>query len=236
MRPTVAGRAAAAVRAGTWTATGARSTTSSRWLFDLLRGAATVGAAGVRWYGLLVCAIDGTTMSVPDSPANLTQYRKHHCHNGGSGYPLLRLLALTACGTRSIIDAVFGPTSSGETTYARQLLPSLKPGMIVLLDRNFDHGQLLNAIAATKAELLVRLKRNRNLPVLARYPDGSYLSTIATTRVRVVAAEITIATSAGHVTGSTGWPPPCSTTTTTRPSNWSGSTTSGGRSKPPTLS
>jgi len=172
-----------------------------RWLFDLLRGAATVGAAGVRWYGLLVCAIDGTTMSVPDSPANLTQYRKHHCHNGGSGYPLLRLLALTACGTRSIIDAVFGPTSSGETTYARQLLPSLKPGMIVLLDRNFDHGQLLNAIAATKAELLVRLKRNRNLPVLARYPDGSYLSMIATTRVRVVAAEITIATSAGRVTG-----------------------------------
>jgi hypothetical protein len=73
--------------------------------------------------------------------------------------------------------------------------------MIVLLDRNFDHGQLLNAIAATKAELLVRLKRNRNLPVLARYPDGSYLSMIATTRVRVVAAEITIATSAGHVTG-----------------------------------
>ncbi len=85
-----------------------------RWLFDLLRGAATVGAAGVRWYGLLVCAIDGTTMSVPDSPANLTQYRKHHCHNGGSGYPLLRLLALTACGTRRIIDAVFGPPAAGR--------------------------------------------------------------------------------------------------------------------------
>jgi hypothetical protein len=171
-----------------------------RWLFDLLRGAVGAGA-GVRWYGLLVCAIDGTTMSVPDSPANLTQYHKHHCNNGGSGYPLLRLLALTACGTRSIIDAVFGPTSSGETTYARQLLPSLKPGMIVLLDRNFDHGELINAIAATKADLLVRLKSNRKLPVLTQYPDGSYLSTIGTTRVRVVAAEITIATSAGRVTG-----------------------------------
>jgi Transposase DDE domain len=73
--------------------------------------------------------------------------------------------------------------------------------MIVLLDRNFDNGQLLKQIAATKAELLVRLKRNRKLPVLARYPDGSYLSTIGTTRVRVVAAEITLATSAGRATG-----------------------------------
>ena len=96
---------------------------------------------------------------------------------------------------------MFGPTSSGETTYAQQLTRSLHQGMIVLLDRNFDSGELLNAVAATKADLLVRLKSNRRLPVLARYPDGSYLSTIGTTRVRVVAAEITLATSAGRVTG-----------------------------------
>ena len=50
--------------------------------------------------------------------------------------------------------------------------------MIVLLDRNFDNGELIKAIAATKAHVLVRLKRNRKLPVLARYPDGSYLSQI----------------------------------------------------------
>src|SRR2546429_941934 len=43
-----------------------------RWLFDLLRGPATAITSGpVRWCGLLVCAIDGTTMSIPDSPRNL---------------------------------------------------------------------------------------------------------------------------------------------------------------------
>ena len=174
-----------------------------RWLFELLRGPAAVAAgAGVRWRGLLVCAIDGTTMSVPDTGANLRMFTTQPGNHGGSGYPLLRLLALTACGTRSIIDAVFGPTSSGETTYARQLLRSLKPGMIVLGDRNFDNGELINAIAATQAHLLVRLKSNRKLPVLARYPDGSYLSQIGATQVRVVQAEITIATSAGRATGS----------------------------------
>lgn len=51
------------------------------WLFDLLRGpAAGIGTAGVWWRGLLVCAIDGTTMAVPDSPANLTRFTKHRCN------------------------------------------------------------------------------------------------------------------------------------------------------------
>jgi len=171
-------------------------------LFDLLRGpAATTTAAGVRWRGLLVCAIDGTTISVADTPANLRGFTKQAGHHGGSGYPLLRLLALVACGTRTIIDAAFGPTSCGEPGYTRRLLRSLKPGMIVLLDRNFDNGELIKAIAATQAHLLVRLKSNRKLPVLRRYPDGSWLSQIGATQVRVIQAEITIATSAGRRTG-----------------------------------
>jgi len=61
-----------------------------RWLFDLLRGpAAAFTAGGVRWCGLLVCAIDGTTMSLPDSARNLAVYAKHAGNHGGSGYPLL---------------------------------------------------------------------------------------------------------------------------------------------------
>ena len=43
-----------------------------RELFDLVRGPAAAGAA--RWRGLLVCAIDGTTMFTPDTPANLAAF------------------------------------------------------------------------------------------------------------------------------------------------------------------
>jgi hypothetical protein len=173
-----------------------------RWLFDLLRGPASAFAAGgVRWCGLLVCAIDGTTMSVPDSARNLAVYAKQAGNHGGSGYPLLRMVALVACGTRTVIDAVFGPTSTGEGGYTRRLARSLRAGMIVLLDRNFDDGPLLGHLAATGADLLVRLKSNRKLPVLRRYPDGSYLSRIGSTLVRVIECEITIATSAGRRTG-----------------------------------
>ncbi|MFD6857682.1 transposase domain-containing protein [Rhodococcus sp. NPDC060090] len=55
-----------------------------RALFELLAGPP---AAPLRWHGLLVCAIDGTTMSVPDSAANLTRYRRQTGSHGGSGYP-----------------------------------------------------------------------------------------------------------------------------------------------------
>ena len=172
-----------------------------RWLFDLLRGPAATAAAAVRWCGLLVCAIDGTTMAIPDGARNLGVYRKQTGNHGGSGYPLLRLVALVACGTRTVIDAVFGPTSCGETGYTRRLARSLHAGMIVLLDRGFDDAALIGQLAATGADLLVRLKSNRKLPVVRRYRDGSFLSQIGTTRVRVVECEVTIATAAGRHTG-----------------------------------
>jgi len=59
-----------------------------RWLFDLLRGpAGLAGTAGVFWRRLLVCAIDGTTLDVPDAARSLSVYAKHRCNHGGSGYP-----------------------------------------------------------------------------------------------------------------------------------------------------
>jgi Insertion element 4 transposase N-terminal/Transposase DDE domain len=176
-----------------------------RALFDLLRGPAATTAGPVRWRGLLVCAVDGTIISVADSPASLTVFVKQRggpC--GGGSYPTLRLLTVLACGTRTIIDAVFGPASSGETTYAQQLLPSLHAGMLILADRGFAAGHLLAAIADTGADLIVRAKTGTtgpHLPVLRRHRDGSYRSTFGGRLVRVIDAEITVTTSAGTRTG-----------------------------------
>ena len=173
-----------------------------RELFALLRGPAPGGA---RWRGLLVCAIDGTIMTVADSEANLAVYSKQRGGaNGGSSYPMLRLLALVSCGTRTVIDAVSGPVSSGETTYAPSLLGSLHAGMVLLADRNFGAGFLAAQIAATDADFLIRVRAGNNspkLPVLQRLPDGSWLSRFGGIPVRVIDAEITFTTSAGRAMG-----------------------------------
>jgi hypothetical protein len=159
-------------------------------------------ASGVRVGGLLVCAIDGTTLAVADTPADHGVYRHQPGHHGGSGYPLLRLVALVACGTRSLIDVVFGPLAAGETTMTNQLIQHLHAGMLVLCDRNLTTTALTGRIAGSGAHLLGRCKANRQLPVVGRLPDGSWLSLLGGVQVRVVGAEVTIATSAGRATAS----------------------------------
>jgi hypothetical protein len=174
-------------------------------LFDLLRGPAAVPRdRAAWWHGLLVCAIDGTILTVPDTPANLARFAKGGSFNGGTGYPQVRQLALVACGTRTVIDAVFGPISRGETTYAPGLLRSLGPGMIMLADRNFGSGPLAARVARSGADFAIRVKTGRGapgLPALRRCPDGSYLSSFGGVPVRVIDARVTVATAAGRRAG-----------------------------------
>ncbi|KKJ93307.1 IS4 family transposase [Micromonospora sp. HK10] len=172
-----------------------------RALFELLRGPAATSAATVWWRGLMPVVIDGTVLTVADSPANLRRYAKQRGNNGGSGYPTLRLSALLACGTRSVLDAVFDPLSTGEIAQAEHLARSLRAGMLLLGDRNYASADLITRITATGADLLIRCKSSRKLPVLGRYPDGSWLSAVSGLRVRVVDARISITTSGGSHTG-----------------------------------
>jgi hypothetical protein len=176
-----------------------------RALFDLLRGPAATMAGPVRWRGLLVCAIDGTTLFAADSAANLARFSKQRGgRTGGSSYPMLRLVTIMACGTRSVMDAVFGPITCGETTYAKDLLTRLPAGVLVLADRNFAAGHLLKVVTGRHAHLLVRAKTGRGgpkLPVLHRFGDGSYRSVFGGQPVRVINAEISIATKSGAMTG-----------------------------------
>lgn len=176
-----------------------------RALFDLLRGPAASMAGQVRWRGLLVCAIDGTTLVAADSAANLARFSKQRGgRTGGSSYPMLRLVTVMACGTRSVMDAVFGPITCGETTYAKDLLARLPAGVLLLADRNFAAGHLLKIVTGCQAHLLVRAKTGRGgpkLPVLHRFADGSYRSVFGGQPVRVIDAEIGIATKAGTATG-----------------------------------
>ncbi|GLZ02521.1 IS4 family transposase [Actinoplanes sp. NBRC 103695] len=170
-------------------------------LFDLLRGPAVTNAAHVRWQGLLLAVIDGTFLTVADSPANTSRYAKQRCNNGSSGYPQLRLSALLSCGTRSVIDAVFDPVSVGELDQARHLARSLRPGMLLLADRNYAAASLITTLAATRADLLIRCKNGRKLPILRHHRDGSFASTIGGLPIRVIDAQISITTTAGTHTG-----------------------------------
>lgn len=167
-------------------------------LFDLVKGpVATVTTRQVvRFAGRLVVAVDGTQIPLPDTEANKVVFGKPRPGpNGEAGYPMLRLITLIACGTRSLIEAVFGTDQTGELTFARDLAAAMGPGMLILADRNFAATGFINTVAATGADFLIRAKTHATalkLPVLARLPDGTFLSRIGEVKVRVIDAAITV--------------------------------------------
>ncbi|MFC8592045.1 transposase domain-containing protein [Streptomyces atroolivaceus] len=113
-----------------------------RALFDLVRGPVATVAAQTRWRGLLVVAVDGTLLSVPDAPENLTIFAKNRfaatgadllvrCKSGRRLPPVARcrdgsFLARLGTLTVRVIDAEISiVTSQGSRTGHYRLLTTL---------------------------------------------------------------------------------------------------------------
>jgi hypothetical protein len=75
-----------------------------------------------------------------------------------------------------------GAYKTGEITLAKEVLPSLRKGMLCLADRNFYGFELWKQARATGSDLLWRVKANLCLPCEKRLPDGSYLSRVYESR------------------------------------------------------
>lgn len=147
-------------------------------LFDLVRGPrAEPGTPGAFAFGLRVVSWDGTSLDAPRTGANIAAFGVPP----GGWHPVLRLMALVECGTHAVIDAAFDSfTQVSEQLMARRLLHALRPGMLLLADRNFPGHQLWELAAATGAELIWRIPDNRVLTPLQVLADGSYLALLPT--------------------------------------------------------
>jgi hypothetical protein len=163
-------------------------------LFEALAGpVAQPHTPGVRYGRYRTVAFDGcTSIKVADSDRNRSWLGKLKAALGVTGYPAVELMTLVETGTRALIGAVFGPTATGETDYARRLLPLLGPDMLVLTDRGFDANDFLEEIAATGAQFLARLRNNRRLAVVARLDNGDHLARLGRQTVRIITADITV--------------------------------------------
>jgi hypothetical protein len=132
--------------------------------------------------GLLKVSVDGTCLDVADTAANRAAFGAPPRNGKGATgpFPKVRLLTLIACGTRTIMEAVWGPFATGELTLLSKLvgLGALRPGMLVLGDRYFSGHPQVAQVIAVGADLVFRAQNNRRLPVLKELPDGSYLSVL----------------------------------------------------------
>ena len=153
---------------------------------------------GVRYRSWRTVAFDGCcSWKIPDTEPNRARFGKVRRQIGVAAYPGLMLMALVETGTRGLIGAVFGPMSTGEIAWARQLLPRLAPDMLVLADRGFDARKFLRQLSETGAAFLVRARATRVLPASQLLPDGSFLTRLGGMTLRVITASIEVACADG---------------------------------------
>ena len=146
-------------------------------LFARVRGVrAAPGAVGAFMAGLRLVSWDATMLDVPDSDANTAAFITSRNRRGVGAFAKVRLMTLIEVGTHAVIDAVFGVES--EQVLAGRLLGALKPGMLLLGDRNFPSWKLWGQTAATGAHLLWRAKAGLLLPRIGVFADGSWLAAL----------------------------------------------------------
>jgi Insertion element 4 transposase N-terminal/Transposase DDE domain len=126
-------------------------------------------------------SLDGSTLDVADEPANDEAFGRPGSSRGRSAYPQIRFVALVENGTHVLFGSQMARYDTGENTLAKDVLSSLRAGMLCLADRQFFGFALWNLARQTGADQLWRVKTNARLPRETELPDGSYLSHIYAT-------------------------------------------------------
>ena len=149
------------------------------WLFARCAEAWTDREAAPGWRGLTLYGLDGTTLRVPDSPANRAHFGGHPAGggHGESGYPLARVVALMELRSHLLRAAAFGPHAAGEYAYAARLWDAVPNDSLTIVDRGFLAAAPLLALAraGTNRHWLVRAKRNTRYRVLEQFGPGDAL-------------------------------------------------------------
>ncbi len=143
---------------------------------QVARPLATQATPGAWYRGLRLMTLDGSTLDVPDTPANVAAFGRPGGGRGQGAFPQVRLVGLVECGTHAIVDAAMGGLHLGEGSLAPSLARSLGQGMLLLVDQGLCGLELWRTLQATGAELVWRCRQDVKLEVLEVFGDGSWRS------------------------------------------------------------
>lgn len=116
------------------------------------------------WHGRRVTLVDGTTASMPDTPANQGTFPQSKAQGVGLGFPLVRMVATISLATGVVRDLALGPyqgKETGETALFRALWDGLERGEIVLGDRCFASFFGIAGLSVRGVDVLFRMHQRR---------------------------------------------------------------------------
>lgn len=116
------------------------------------------------WRGRAVKLVDGTGISMPDTPANQGLYPQPNSQALGVGFPQARLVLVICLATGAALDVAIGPYSgkgSGELGLVRRLLAGLSPGDVMLADALYCNYFLIATLMAAGVDALFEQNGSR---------------------------------------------------------------------------
>ena len=118
------------------------------------------------WHGRHVQLVDGTTVSMPDTPENQEAYPQTHTQRQGLGFPVARVVVLLSLATGMLTDMAMGPCTgkeTGETALLRQLFGRFRPGDILLGDRYFCSYFMIALLQEMGVDFVTRVHQLRTV-------------------------------------------------------------------------
>lgn len=106
--------------------------------------------------------VDGTCVSMPDTPENQAAYPQPESQRPGCGFPQMRLLALFSVDTGALLEIARGQYRTSEVMLFRSLWPRLDPGDILLGDRIFGFYYAMTELVRMGVDGIFPLNANRD--------------------------------------------------------------------------
>lgn len=104
-------------------------------------------AASWHWRGRPVRLVDGTTLQMPDTPANQGAYPQPRSQRPGLGFPICRMVGVVCLGTGALLNAAIGRYQGGdEQSLLRGILQTLEHGDVLVGDALYATYFLLCAL------------------------------------------------------------------------------------------
>jgi len=116
------------------------------------------------WRGRHVYLVDGTTVSMPDTPENQEAYPQLTQQQTGLGFPIARVVVLLSLATAMVTDMAMGPYAgkeTGESALLRSLLGRLESGDVLLADRYYCSYFMIALLKERGVDLVARLHQRR---------------------------------------------------------------------------
>jgi hypothetical protein len=109
--------------------------------------------------GRQVKVVDGTCVTLPDTPENRAAYPKAKCQNRDTGFPLMRLVVIFSLASGAILSMLQGNLHTAELRLFGLLLNTLEHGDIMIGDQGFGHFVALMMLQQIGVDFIARSAR-----------------------------------------------------------------------------